>query len=206
MRNFFGPLTTRVSGDVSCPAGQRMVSSGASNGSITSLTPLPDFTGVSASGIILSSAANYLQVVVGCLPVGQIAGVTVRSETFVPDEKGAASGVVPCPAGTHAFGGGGYFRTAQNFPSTRSRPLVSNTVSADGTGWTFKASSLTSERLVITTQCAPLPGSYVAQAHVVIPGPEAIRREVYTDCKSGYSMLSGGVYLSKPDGTEQEGR
>lgn len=81
--------------------------------------------------------------------------------------------------------------------------MFSNGVTADGTGWTFKGfTTSTTDQLVITTQCAALPGSYVAQAHIPVTNTGG---NLYGPCAAGYTLLSGGVYLSKSDGTEHNG-
>ncbi|MFD3310680.1 hypothetical protein [Streptomyces sp. NPDC058694] len=201
-----------VSGTVLCPTGTRMVNSGAGNAGIASITPLPDFTGASATGRLRSAAARaFLEIVVGCLPQSQVPGVSSarwisRTETFFSDAQGSRRGVVSCPSGTRAFGGGGSFRTPQGAPSTKGNAMYSNGVTADGTGWTMMGhSSSLSETLVITTQCAPLPGAHVAQAHVPLPSNPIAEKIVHAPCTPGDTMISGGVYLSKSDGTEQQG-
>ena len=68
------------------------------------------------------------------------------------------------------FGIGGFSRD--------SLEMVSNTVSADGTGWTFEAdTSSANDAPVITTQCAPLRGSYVSQTGT--PAPNGQRVNLY---------------------------
>jgi hypothetical protein len=85
--------------------------------------------------------------------------------------------------------------------------MVSNTVSADGTGWTFTANTVNvKDSVVITTQCAPLRDSYVSangtpapRSPLTFPYQHAF---VYGSCRPGYTALSGGVYQSKLDGNE----
>ena len=119
----------------------------------------------------------------------------------LPYATGFRRGVVYCPSGMRAFGGGGYMMKPSNIISTDTYKMVSNTVSADGTGWTFAATTTAAkESLVVTTQCAPLRDSYVSQART--PAPYFTHANVYASCRPGYTALSGGEYLSKSDGTE----
>jgi hypothetical protein len=128
----------------------------------------------------------------------------VTSRTIqLPYGSGFRRGVVYCPAGMHAFGGGGYMVKPFGIGgfSRDSYSMVSNTVTADGTGWTFAASTYSAnDAPVITTQCAPLRGSYVSATGT--PAPHGYRVNVYGSCPPGYTALSGGVYLSTPDGSE----
>jgi hypothetical protein len=114
--------------------------------------------------------------------------------------------VVYCPAGMHAFGGGGYMTNPSGHISTDAYYMTSNAVSADGTGWTFDAFTIApKDSVVITTQCAPLRDSYVSQTGTPAPfnpSPPFQHANVYGSCRPGYTALSGGVYLSKPDGNE----
>lgn len=205
-----GPPNTLVKGTALCPAGTRMVSSGAGTARITSITPLFDFSGASATGYTGSTPnLAFIRVLVGCLPQSQVPGVSSsrwvsRTGTFFSDVNGFRRGVVTCPAGTRAFGGGGYF-AKQGIPTGGTNSMHSNGVTADGTGWTVRGYSPDrNETLVITTQCAPLPGGHVAQANVPLSSTTP-KGTVHAPCISGYTMLSGGFYLSKSDGTEQVG-
>jgi len=55
---------------------------------------------------------------------------------------------------------------------------------------------------VITTQCAPLRGSYVSQTSTLAPPVTSVYG--FGTCLPGYTVLSGGVYLSKPTGNGVE--
>lgn len=210
-RVFSGAPDTVVSGTVLCPSGTRMVSSAAGNAGIAAITPLPDFSGAEAVGRLRSTANRaFLEIVVGCLPTAQVPGLTSANwisltQNFFPDARGNRRGVVTCPSGMRAFGGGGSLRTPQGALSTRGT-MYSNAVTADGTGWSMKVfSSSLSEKLVITTQCAPLAGAQVRQTGIPLPNNPIKELSVHTPCLPGWTMISGGVYLSKSDGTEQQG-
>lgn len=207
-----GAPSTVVSGTALCPSGTRMVSSAAGNAGIAAITPLPDFSGAEAVGRLRSTANRaFLEIVVGCLPTAQVPGLSSsnwisRTQNFFPDAQGNRRGVVTCPSGMRAFGGGGSLRTPEGALSTKGNAMYSNTVTADGTGWTMKVfSSSLSEKLVITTQCAPLAGAQVRQTGIPLPNNPIRELSVHTPCLPGWTMISGGVYLSKADGTEQQG-
>ena len=189
-----------ASGTVSCPSGDRVVSSGASapGGQVTGIAPdINSFTSATAT----ATASGYAQVTVGCEPAAALSEVTTQT-IQLPYGSGFRRGVVVCPAGMHAFGGGGYMVRPFGIVSPGdSSYMASNTVTGDGRGWTYTAHAANAyDAPVITTQCAPLRGSYVSQTYA----PEANYKgaNVYGSCLPGYTALSGGVYLSKPDATE----
>lgn len=204
---FWGGSTSFVaSGTVSCPSGSRVVSSGASasggGGQLTAIAPdINSFTSASAT----ARAPGYLQITVGCEAAAAMSEVTTRT-IQLPYGSGFRRGVVYCPAGMHAFGGGGYMVKPFGIGgfSRDSVQMVSNTVTADGTGWTFAADTFSAnDAPVITTQCAPLRGSYVSQTGTPAPN-DAQPVNTYGPCPPGYTALSGGVYLSKPNGSEEQ--
>ena len=201
---FWGGSTSfAVSGTVSCPSGSRVVSSGASAsggaGQLTAIAPdINSFTSATATAF----APGYLQITVGCEAAAAMSEVTTRT-IQLPYGSGFRRGVVYCPAGMRAFGGGGYMVKPFGIGgfSRDSVQMVSNSVSADGTGWTFAATTYNSnDAPVITTQCAPLRGSYVSQTGTAAPDFNQVN--TYGSCPPGYTALSGGVYLSMPNGSE----
>jgi len=201
---FWGDTGTyAVMGTVSCPSGSRVVSSGASagGGQLTAIAPdINSFTSASATARV----AGYLQITVGCETTAQMSEVTTRT-IQLPYGSGFRRGVVYCPAGMHAFGGGGYMVKPFGIGgfSRDSVEMVSNAVTADGTGWTYAAyTSSSNDAPVITTQCAPLRGSYVSQTGT--PAPVVQHVNTYGPCPPGYTALSGGVYLSQANGNEEQ--
>jgi hypothetical protein len=200
-QNFWGGSSAvTVTGTVSCPTGTRVVSSGASatGGQLTAIAPdINSFTSVTATG----RAPGYLQVTIGCETAAALSEVTTRT-IQLPYGSGFRRGVVYCPAGMRAFGGGGYMVKPFGGFSRDSVEMVSNTVSADGTGWTFAAQAGSNDAPVITTQCAPLRGSYVSTTPVAAPATQHVN--TFGSCLPGYTALSGGIYLSRPDGTEEQ--
>jgi hypothetical protein len=195
-----GSTSVAVTGTVSCPSGSRVVSSGASaagglGAQLVGIAPdVNSFTSATATAF----APGYLSITIGCEPTAALSEVTSRT-IQLPYGSGWRHGVVYCPAGMHAFGGGGYMVRPFGVLSRTSFFMTSNTVSADGTGWTYSAyAGETNAAPVITTQCAPLRGSYVSQTGT--PAPQTAQVNVYGSCLPGYTALSGGVYLSQPDG------
>jgi hypothetical protein len=87
--------------------------------------------------------------------------------------------------------------------------MVSNAPSGNlnGQGWTFGAyTAAANETMVINAMCAPRQGGYVQQSHIVAqPPPPGNGGGVYAECVAGYFAIAGGVYLSKPDGSESPG-
>ncbi len=195
-----GTASVPVTGTAHCPSGSRVVSSGASapGGQVVGIAPDINFHDAATATARLQ---GYMQVTVGCEPFSAISEVTSKT-IALPYASGFRRGVVYCPSGTRAFGGGGYIMKPSNILSTDTYKMVSNTVSADGTGWTFAATTTAKESLVVTTQCAPLRDSYISQGRT--PAPYFINANVYAPCRPGYTALSGGEYLSKLDGNEVE--
>jgi hypothetical protein len=201
---FYGSPNQRVTGTVSCPSGERLVSGGFGNGQLVSLTPTNTFTGVTVTAI-LDQGIGYLAVEAVCSPASGFSDVITRVLAF-PGQPGSnfRRGVVTCPAGMFAFGGGSYMETINGYRSTTAFAMVSNTPGVAGNTWTAAASTTVStDRLVITTQCAPLPGSFLTSGKG--PLTNAGGPGVYKDCPSGYTALSGGVYLLDPYGNEAPG-
>jgi hypothetical protein len=199
-QSFWGSTASvPVTGTVHCPSGSRVVSSGASapGGQLVGIAPDINFHDAATATARLQ---GYMQVTVGCEPFAAVSEV-ISKTIGLPYASGFRRGVVYCPSGMRAFGGGGYMIKPSNILSTDTYQMVSNTVSADGTGWTFAATTTAAkESLVVTTQCAPLRDSYVSQARTA--APYFTQANVYGSCRPGYIALSGGVYLSKPNGDE----
>lgn len=144
-------------GVVRCPSGTRVVSSGASapssaSATLISIAPTADFAAATVTGVAIPGSSGYLQVTVGCVPSTLISEVTSRTVSL-PLGAGYHTGVAWCPSGMHACGGGGFFAKPDGTISSDARSMVSNAVSAAGTGWTFAGYTSSSvDRLYIRTQ------------------------------------------------------
>ena len=177
-----------VLGTVDCPVGTFVVSASASNvevhqgaalppgtigGPITSLAPLrnsrtspglANYTAVGVTGFFGTAAPGTLasvKVQAACAPAARLSNATSREITIAPDGHGARRGTVYCPAGMRAFGGGGHFLASDNHNPTgcgdvrelRHRRRHGMDVPGRRHAGT--------DRLIVTTQCAPLVGSYI---------------------------------------------
>ncbi len=185
---------------VACPAGMYVVSAGASNTVITSLSPispavpsqhLANFTAVLVTGTPSQAGNNPLLdpvVHAACAPASRLAGAVSVTTQVAP---GGDSGTARCPAGLRAFGGGAYYLAPDSHFSISGERLDEDSLSSDGRAWTFRGSNTNArDRLIVTTQCAPLAGSYIATA-TALPG----QGFVYAECFSGYLPLSGGLRM-----------
>ena len=85
--------------------------------------------------------------------------------------------------------------------------MDTNAVTSDGTGSSHRLPRIpnypnTRDRLIVTTQCAPLAGSYRSQSPAVAapfpPNNFGTFPHTTATCVSGYTALSGGVTWS-PD-------
>jgi len=195
---FWSGGANTVVGTASCPSGSRVVSSGATaaGGSLVGIAPdINSFTSATAAA---HSVAEYLVVTVGCMSTAALSEVTTRT-IQLPYGKGARQGTVSCPAGMRAFGGGGYMVKPFARLATDSSGMTINTVTGSGASWTYEAYAADDNTApVITTQCAPLRGSYVTTASA--PATVGQRVDLYGSCLPGYTALSGGMYLTVPGG------
>jgi hypothetical protein len=208
-KDFFGTTEgQKVLRTVACPTGTFVVSSGAGDGIIKSIAPLrslnapqklANFTAVGVTAVLSNPffPAGRLRIVVGCAPASQLANATTQSTVLPPARPfSQRRAEVRCPlladgTATHAFGGGGHFLTIDGHYSTASDFMRTNTVTADGRGWVYQgATESPNEKLIVTTQCAPMPDSRVASSSITALGgltdPLAV-------CPSGFTDISGGV-------------
>lgn len=185
---------------VACPAGMYVVSAGADNMLIHSLSPispavpsvhLANFTAVLVTGAPYFPEGNpFTDPVVhaACAPAARLANAVSVTTQMAP---GVDSGTARCPAGLRAFGGGAYYLAPDNHFSTSGQSVDEDSVTSDGRAWTFRGFTPNGrDRLVVTTQCAPLAGSYVAAA-------SALNGNFFATvgCPTGYLPLSGGVRM-----------
>jgi hypothetical protein len=180
-----------------CPAGTRMVNAIGmaffSPSHLIGIAPTGSFDGAVAIGKA-GPAGDTLRVDVSCSPSSNFANATKGAVDVPANGTGLTRGRASCPAGMRAFGGGGYWRTATGVSS--SGKMYSNTVTFDGTGWTFSgATTNPTDRLTVITQCAPLPGSHVLTNQGPL-GPDIHNPRVRVDCDAGYLPISGGAFLS----------
>ena len=157
---------------------------------------------------------KYLNVTAGCAPAARLTGAVSRQVVLAPSTQSERHVVVTCPSGTRAFGGGAYTLGPDNH-YTFSATMVTNTVTSDGTGSVFTGYlgsppyPDTRDRLIVTTQCAPLAGSYRSQSPAVVapvpPNNFGTFPHTTATCISGYTALSGGVTWS-PDSNGIYGR
>ena len=228
---FSGTPATLMLGTVDCPAGTFVVSASAINveihqggafppgfigGPITSLAPLrnsrtspglANYTAVVATGWFGPAAPGTLasvKVIAACAPAARLSNATSREITITPTATTVDShGTVYCPAGMRAFGGGGHYLASDNHIA-KGAEMYENNVTADGTGWTFRGlPRVGTNRLIVTTQCAPLVGSYTP--HPSVPASRQAPGEVAALCVLGYTVLSGGVTFAHQDNTEGTG-
>lgn len=195
-----------IVGTLACPSGSRLVSSGSGAAQILAATPVQNFTAVTiVAGAAYPAPDNFALVSITCAPADQFADVRTVKTVEPGIRPGVFSrGISRCPSGMYAFGGGGYFSSSSSTDVQGSAyNNVSNTPSADGTAWTFSGvAPPASSTLVTVTQCAPKVGrDLIVQAGVLSQVHNAISN-VYADCPAGYTAVSGGFYISNPDGSE----
>jgi hypothetical protein len=219
--------TGTVFGTVGCPAGTFVVNISASGGysptgdpaagRIRGMAPLrslnapPRAANFTAAGVIGEAAPGRpLFVKVGCLPAAQLANAITVSKSFGtgPTDR-FVDRQVDCPADKPvAFGGGGYYLRIDNRYSAAGE-MHSNTVTANGRSWIYRSlSHVSTDKLVVSTQCASLPGSHVATSRGSVRfGTHGLGG---AECDPGQASLSGGmeniasVYSSQQFSTSME--
>jgi hypothetical protein len=197
--HLFGSTVSGVSGQkvratVLCPATWKVVSVGASGNRISSILPLPNFNGVTATGVIWTGPTMTVEA--GCAPESELQGVRRLSLRNHETTPGLRSDIQRCPAGMFAFGGGGEFA-----PSGEANDMDANTMTADGTGWLYAGNVVNrGDSTQVVTQCAPDTGG-TFQTSAAMPGQEGVFQYVVAQCPAPFSALSGGAYLANPDGS-----
>ena len=213
-RQFFAaPGQTAVEGSVTCPSGTVVVAAAAGGVILGTLRPIGNFLSqgsgfaVNATGRI-TAAGDALTVTATCAPLSRLGNVTSRTKVVPSGGRAFRRDFVECPAGFYAFGGGGHYQNPLQGTSRNGINMVANAPSADGTKWTFAGTNnVLSDDLVITTQCAQMASP--RRDHIVQSGAPSVPNNFvggFADCPAGWTALSGGVYLSKADGSEAPGR
>jgi hypothetical protein len=130
--------------------------------------------------------------------------VRTFSRSFPNDGNDIRTGIITCPAGLRAMGGGGSFVDLNGRAAT---PLtfVQDAPTWQGTGWAVSGRpSRTSDVLVMTIRCAPLPGSFVQVQNITFPNTQ--NRSLLALCPTSALVVGGGAYVQRPgDGREGEG-
>ncbi|GAB2826329.1 hypothetical protein GCM10027176_33420 [Actinoallomurus bryophytorum] len=190
-----------ASGNVACPAGSKVIAAGLGHARMTGLIPRPDFNGVIASGAPQGTGADQFMVIqVTCAPNDQLAGFTQKQVMFPFSGSVLRRGVVSCPAGTYAIGGGGMMFNSRGGISA-SVPMVANTPTADGSGWQVTVlDAIQSDTLTVSTQCAPKDTSTLRQATFDVN--TASSNEI--DCGITGLSFGAGLLVVGPDGTEAQ--
>lgn len=191
-----GSFGQHLNATVMCPAGENVVSLGASGGAtINSLRPTPNFDGATVVAVLVY--ATSVKVIAGCVPAPSVANVT-RIELRIHDTTpGFRDGIQRCPAGMYGFGGGG------GFSSGDSNGMSANLVTADGTGWEYAGDAVNRfDSTQVDVQCAPDDGStFLVSGGVAGDGQFHVADAV---CPSPYFVLSGGAYIANPDGSPSD--
>jgi hypothetical protein len=205
--NFFAsPGQTTVQGSVTCPAGTSIVAAGGGGVILDTLRPVNDFV-VFATGHV-TAPTDALTVTATCAPFQRLGIVTAVQQEFPSNGQRFRHGFLRCPAGFYAFAGGGFYHNSAHDLSPNGHDMVSNTPSADGTGWTFAGTdNVLSDTMVIFTHCAQMASP--RRDFIVQAGAKSVPGNFvggFADCPAGWTAISGGVYLTNLNGSEAAGR
>jgi hypothetical protein len=191
-----------VTGSLACPAGYRLVGSGGGSDFIGALVPmLPHFEGATISVDTVLGDSALLTII--CAPADQFTDVKVTQlADFGVHPGDFRQGVIRCQPGYYAFGGGGYFTTADDNRILWDANHGTNAPTADGNGWTFAGlAPSVAHKLVVVTQCAPRTGrDFLVQFGNSARDSNTLTGS-YADCPAGYTAIAGGFYISNSDGS-----
>src|SRR5207302_3695438 len=104
------------------------------NAIIGAVVPMSNFGGATISAFVASPApGNFAALTATCAPRDQFGDVKVTVlADFGVQPGGFRRGIIRCQPGYYAFGGGGYFTTADNNGVLWASDNVSNAPTADG--------------------------------------------------------------------------
>lgn len=191
---------------LACPPGTKAVSSGAISSYrqsfLTGVNTLIDGSGVYVSGY--GQAGQLLQVSGRCVPAAQVQNSTTASKTLRDHRGGWSPRVmrVSCPAGTIAYGGGG-FTTVQGSPTWQGSYMFASLPSTDPAEWIYGAYGEvnTKTNLFVSTHCLPRSelGSIVTIRETVTAPDNVYNPEIFVGarCPTGYWALAGGALLHR---------
>jgi hypothetical protein len=122
-------------------------------------------------------------------------------KTFPFSGSVVRKGIVTCPAGMYAVGGGGMVLNSRGTIAA-GVPMVANTPSADGRSWLVTVmDAVPGDTLHVIMQCAPNDRSTLSETSFA---PNSSLSDVVTCGITGRS-LGAGLSLVAPDGSDAQG-
>jgi len=187
------------SGNVACPAGTKVIAAGLGHARMTGLIAFPAFNAVAASGAPEGTGADQFMVIqVTCAPEAQLNGFIQRQVTFPFTGSVVRRGVITCPAGMYAVGGGGIVFTSTG-AIRAGAPMLANTPSADGRSWIVTSlDAISGDSLRVNTQCSPNDTSTLRELSLPTNQPSSD----VVDCGITGFSFGAGLSVLASDGTE----
>ena len=202
---------TNISGYVGCPAGTRVVTTGATSGDRDSMLSggSTTFDGTRGFHAAWGHDNRTLQLRATCVASSRLAGSFPTTLTVRDSRTGWRSYVksVTCPAGTVAYGGGGNELTS-GVPSGR---LYTFGSMPSGNGWTYAATgTLGTSHLAVGAHCVPRAklGNIVTVSNTATRPDVTGRPQILASarCPSGYFAFAGGAWYHPVGSTTPEWR
>ncbi len=202
---------TNVSGYVGCPAGTRVVTTGATSGDRDSMLSggSTTFDGTRGFHAAWGHDNRTLQLRATCVASSRLAGSFPTTLTVRDHRTGWRSYVksVTCPAGTVAYGGGGNELTG-GVPTGR---LYTFGSMPSGNGWTYAATgTLGTSQLAVGAHCVPRAklGNIVTVSNTATRPDVTGRPQILASarCPSGYFAFAGGAWYHPVGSTTPEWR
>jgi hypothetical protein len=208
-RNYAGSVGSPAGGFATCPTGTKAVSAGGSNAVLSDLTLSLDGLSAYSIGTPIGAGAPYTVVQATCAPAGQVSHATLIHVAIPAAPGNIFRANFTCPAGTSAFGGGGYF-TASNGTLSPGARLYADAPTPDGRGWLFRAKGLSGSQIVhATVRCVPPPPPPLGHFYSVVTVSKNVANSAGSTtgsavCPAGTKPVSGGAWWTKSSGAIDE--
>ena len=210
--DFTGPGGT-AGGYISCPANMRAVASGAKPPGNYDVfkAGLTTFDGRGAF-FVAAGGSGQLRMSARCVPAAQLQSSTLSYRTIRVHQgwPNIPFALAPCPEGTLAYGGGGFYTRTGGDP-IGGGSVYASMPEGNGTRWFFGATApyLSDQELWVSAHCLPRSefGSIVENTSHH-SGPSVITSaggypvlSATANCPSGYAAYAGGAYLHRSGST-----
>lgn len=204
-RYYDGSVGSPAGGFATCPTGTKAVSAGGSNAALSDLTLSLDGLSAYSIGTPIGAAAPYTVVQATCVPAGQVSHATLIHVAIPAAPGNIFRANFTCPAGTSAFGGGGYF-TRPNGSLSPGHRLYADAPTPDGRGWLFRALGAASNQILhATVRCIPPPAPPLGHFYSVVTASTNVANTQggtsgKAVCPTGTKPVSGGAWWTTSSG------
>jgi hypothetical protein len=197
----FGSAPGSAGGYISCPAGTKAVSTGATSGLSTGYLQagLNTFDGNGGYHTAWGWDGHSLQATAKCVKASRLSGSTLAGGTIRDNVGGFRQFVrtVNCPVGTVPYGGGAFM----SHQGTVTGGLATFASAPQGTGWRYGGAGTVASELNVSSHC--LPRAKLGRIRTVsqtVQGPYTSDRtqvSIGARCPAGFFAFAGGATFHK---------